>query len=157
MKLRGRVETAEHRRTPVWAHVFVRIRQSVVIAARDVNAGETFASGMLEVKQQTLPLGTHNTIAEPAQAVGRTALRRIRAGDAVRTEWLAAPAAVQRGQAVEVEVRSGRSSIRFRAEAVSNAQLGEMVALRNPVTGKRFRAVATAPGQAEMTVSKEGQ
>jgi flagella basal body P-ring formation protein FlgA len=154
---RGRIETSEHRRAPVWAHVFVRVRQSVLVAVRDVNLGEALSPRVLEMRLQALPFGTRNTIADPAQAVGQTALRRIRAGEVVRREWLAAPAVVQRGQAVDVEVRSGRSSLRFRAEAVSNAQLGEMVALRNPVSGKRFRAVATAPGQAEMDVGREGQ
>jgi flagella basal body P-ring formation protein FlgA len=154
---RGRIETSDHRRAPVWAHVFVRVRQSVVVAVRDVSLGEALSPRVLEVRQMSLPLGTRNTIADPAQAAGQKALRRIRAGEVVRREWLVTPAVIQRGQAVDVEVRSGRSCLRFRAEAVSNAQLGEMVALRNPVSGKRFRAVATAPGQAEMDVGQEGQ
>lgn len=54
---------------------------------------------------------------------------------------------VERGDPVEVEVRSGGVRLAFRAAAESGGRAGEAVLVRNPASGQRFRAVVEARGK----------
>jgi hypothetical protein len=48
---------------------------------------------------------------------------------------------------VAVEVRSGAALLKFEAAAESGGKAGELVAMRNPANGARFRARVVAKGK----------
>jgi hypothetical protein len=50
------------------------------------------------------------------------------------------PPEIQRGDKVEVRVISGSVLLKFEAEAVSSAHVGESVIVMNPESGRRFVA-----------------
>jgi hypothetical protein len=55
--------------------------------------------------------------------------------------------AVERGQAIQVEVARGGVHLGFEASAESSGHIGEAVVLRNPANGQRLRGVVTAEGK----------
>ena len=56
-------------------------------------------------------------------------------------------AAVRRGEAVTVEVRSGAARLSFAAQAESAGRAGDSVMIRNPQTGRLFSAKVEATGK----------
>lgn len=54
---------------------------------------------------------------------------------------------VERGDAVAVEVHSGAALVKFEAAAESGGKAGDLVLLRNPANGARFRARVVAKGK----------
>ncbi len=57
------------------------------------------------------------------------------------------PREVERGDQVSVEVRSGAAVLKFEAAAESGGKQGEVVAVRNPLSGARFEARVEAKGK----------
>ena len=155
---RGWVESAAtSRRTTVWAHVFIRTPRATLVALRPIRAGETIAADAVQSKVRMVPLSALSGISEPASVIGKTARRLIHQGEELRPEMVSEPQVVQRGQAVDVRVGNGNFSIRLLAQAESSARAGEYVVLRNPKSGKLFRARATSSGRAEMDLSQEAR
>ncbi len=154
---RGWVQSGEHRRTPVWAHVFVRVPKTIVVAAHDIQAGEIIGPEGVRARLGLFPLARDAEPLRTGSVIGKQARSRIHLGQELRPELLASPQIVRKGQAVEVGVLSGSFSLRFRATAETGARAGEMVTLRNPDSGKRFRALATGPGKAQMDLSQEAK
>lgn len=57
------------------------------------------------------------------------------------------PREVERGDVVAVEVASGAAVLKFEAAAESGGKAGELVTVRNPAGGARFRARVVAKGK----------
>jgi hypothetical protein len=64
-----------------------------------------------------------------------------------RVKLEAPPREVERGDAVAVEVRSGSALLKFDGAAESGGKAGEVVSVRNPANGARFRARVVAKGK----------
>jgi hypothetical protein len=60
--------------------------------------------------------------------------------------------AVDRGDPVRVEIRSGLVRLSFEAQAESAGSIGEMVLLKNPLNGQRFQA--RVEGKGKVSVKK---
>jgi hypothetical protein len=65
---------------------------------------------------------------------------------------LTQPLAVHRGEAVRVDVASGPARLHFEAVAESDAREGDFVALKNPLSGKTFRAKVGAGGKVSVVI-----
>lgn len=57
------------------------------------------------------------------------------------------PREVERGDVVAVEVASGAALLKFEAAAESGGKAGDLVVVRNPANGARFRARVVAKGK----------
>jgi flagella basal body P-ring formation protein FlgA len=152
---RGWVEWGEHRRVRVWAHVFVRVPKTVLVTARDLRPGEVITPEAVREYQRLAPVSGASHFTDLASVIGKQVRSRIRQGQELRTEMLMAAQVVQKGEGVEVRVTSGLSSLCLRATADSTARAGELVMLRNPLSGKRFRALAIEPGKAQLNLNRE--
>ncbi len=64
-----------------------------------------------------------------------------------RVKLEAPPREVERGDAVAVEVRSGSALLKFDGAAESGGKAGDVVSVRNPANGARFRARVVAKGK----------
>ncbi|MGH9658975.1 MAG: flagellar basal body P-ring formation chaperone FlgA, partial [Bryobacteraceae bacterium] len=80
-------------------------------------------------------------------AVGLIPRRRIAAGQPVAEAALSRPLDVARGDEVTVEVRNGRAQLEFRATAESAGRAGDLISLKNPSSGKRFRGRVAGKGR----------
>lgn len=141
---RGFVQYTETRRVAVWARVSVRVEYRAVVLRHDVPAGTMIDETALRVDTRT-GSPRHETIAGAMAAgiedvAGRALRQPLRAGAEVPLALLIESPAVHRGESVHVEIQSGSALLRFEAIAQTDARAGELTDMRNPLTGKTFRA-----------------
>jgi flagella basal body P-ring formation protein FlgA len=77
----------------------------------------------------------------------------VKAGSAIPLAILADAPTVRKGDPVTVEVESGRARLLFEAVAEASACDGEIVALRNPSSGKTFKARLEAGSTALLVIA----
>ena len=137
---RGYVRYTSTRRSPVWARVSVSQRLSAVVAARDLAPNVPIVAAALRVEVRTGPVVRERVAVRMEDVMGRILNRPLKAGSLIPLSALSQAPAVRRGDSVKVEVRSGPARIFLDAVAEKEARDGEMVELRNPVSGRIFRA-----------------
>lgn len=148
----GFVRYAGHRRFTVWAKVRVRVMAPVVIAAEDLQARHPIEAAQLRLEtREAFPAeGLVRTI---EAAVARLPRHTIRAGAVLPIEELDPAPAVTRGDTVKVEVWSGATHLELEGLAEGAAAVGQSVAIRNPVSKRRF--LARVEGQGRASVGRE--
>ncbi len=149
---RGFVRYGDTLRMPVWARVTVQRRVVAVVAAKDLALNAPLDRAALRVESVAVPLDSERMAARLEDVMGRVARKPIRAGEPIPLAILVSPAVVHKGDPVKVEVRSGTARLVFDAVAESAAGSGEMVELRNPDSGKTFRARVAESGRAVIVV-----
>ncbi|MBZ5575923.1 MAG: flagellar basal body P-ring formation chaperone FlgA [Acidobacteriia bacterium] len=148
----GFVRYGGGRRFAVWAKVQVRVSAPVVVAAEELKPGRPIEAAQVRLEtRDDFPQTGFVTALE--EAVGKLPWRSILAGARVPAQILHAAPDVAPGDTVTVEVWSGAAYLRFEARAEGAARVGQRVALRNPVSGKRFFARVEAKGR--VSVGKE--
>jgi len=138
---RGFVSYGETLRMRIWARVEVRRRLDAVVAVADLALNVPIDAAHLRLETVSAPIGPDRQVAQHIeQVLGRIPKKTVSAGSTIPLAILDIPPTVRRGDAVKVEVLSGPARIQIDAVAESAARDGEMVQLRNPSTGKIFRA-----------------
>jgi flagella basal body P-ring formation protein FlgA len=153
---RGYVKYAETRKAPYWARVAVTVRRSVVVAGTDLPLNTTIKENSLRI-ETTTGMPDRALVATRIEEVrGRALTRSVKAGSVIPLSILADLPTIRRGDPVTVEVQSGSARLMFDAVAEGAAREGEMVELRNPASGKTFKARANRGSKASVTLA-EGQ
>lgn len=153
---RGRVRSASGRSTPVWARVKVGVKRRALVARRDLAAARPIEAEDVEERQVELfPRGSWRPLGRQ-QVVGATPRRKIRAGEVLGADLVRLAPEVKRGDAVEVEVRSGGARLVLEARAETAGRRGDAVLARNPATGRRFRATVEGPGRLAVDMGEKG-
>jgi flagella basal body P-ring formation protein FlgA len=83
------------------------------------------------------------------------ARRTIATGSAITPDVLQAPNAVNRGDEVAVRVTAGVTQLSLAVRAESSGGVGEVVYLKNPVSGKLFRGVVEGKDQVSVAAPSE--
>jgi flagella basal body P-ring formation protein FlgA len=152
---RGYVSFAGTKRFPIWARVRLAVRSEQLVAAMAIRAGETLRAE--QVRTETVKQFAF--LDQPAvtldAAIGRVARRTIAAGSAITSEVLQAPNAVNRGDEVAVRVTAGVTQLSLAVRAESSGGIGDVVYLKNPVSGKLFRGVVEGKDQVSVTAQSE--
>jgi flagella basal body P-ring formation protein FlgA len=105
------------------------------------------------VEERTGPPPREKIAASLADVAGRQVTRSIKSGDVIPMAALTAAWDIRRGDPIRVEVRSGEAHLSFDAIAESPAREGDMVEIRNPGSGKIFRARLEQNGRAVIVLS----
>jgi flagella basal body P-ring formation protein FlgA len=145
---RGYVRYAEIHRFDIWARVKISAPMSRVVAVEAIPPGQPIAAA--EVKVETVddfPL-SNDAARSLDEVVGRVPRWTLATGHAVLRTELSEPIDVKAGDVVEVYVKSGHAHLKFEALAEGSGRRGEMIALRNPKSGKTFRGRVEAEGKA---------
>jgi len=100
----------------------------------------------------SVPLDAEHLAPGVDAVLGRVTKKPIHAGEPIPLAILATPPVIRRGDAIKVEVRSGAARLVFDAVAQTEARDGEIVELRNPESGRTFRARAAESGRAVIVV-----
>ena len=150
---RGYVKYADTRRAPCWARVALNTRYAVVVADRDLPVNSPINPASLRVENRTGPFQRSKTAMRIEEVAGRVADRAIRAGETIPLAILAVPPEVRRGDPVTVDVQSGFAHLQFDAVAESSANEGDVIELRNPASGKTFRAKLNSGSRAVLVVA----
>ncbi len=144
---RGRIRYGAGRTYPVWARVRLRVERVHVVARRALAAGRPIEADAIEVRTSEGFPFEEAAPASIAEVAGRSPRRAIPAGQPIEARNLVAPREVEAGASVKVEARAGLARIAIEARAESSGRAGDKVVVRNPATGKRFRAVVLAKGK----------
>jgi flagella basal body P-ring formation protein FlgA len=153
---RGYISYGPARRFSVWARVKVSRTMPRVIAAESLVAGKPVARENVRLETgDEFPL--RNDIAQSLEEViGRMPHRAVRAGLPVLRSDLAEAFQVARGDTVEVTVISGAAQLELEAVAEASGRQGDVISVRNPRSGKMFRARIEGKGRAIVMVGATG-
>jgi flagella basal body P-ring formation protein FlgA len=148
----GFVRYAGGRHFAVWAKVRVRLATPVVVAAEDLKPGQAIDAAQLklETREDVFP---RETVQALSGVAGKVPRRPIRAGTVVSAEALGPAPDVARGDTVQVEVRIGSARLALDGLVESSAFTGQRVAVRNPISNKRF--LARVEGKGRVSVRPE--
>jgi len=137
---RGEVLYHGSRKFSVWARVKVSATMTRVVATQLILPGQNVAAEQVRLETyDDFPL--RNDIARNLEeVVGRMPRRPIRVGLPLFRSDLIEPLQVQRGDLVDVTAISGAAQLRMPALAETQGRQGDLISLKNPRTGKIFRA-----------------
>jgi flagella basal body P-ring formation protein FlgA len=144
---RGRLNYGAGRSVPVSAKVRLWVVEARVVAATDLPALKPIRADQIAIQsREEFPFG-----AAPARSIGQVAgqapRRLIRAGQPILPGFLTAAKEVERGETVAVRVSSGATQLKFKGHAESGGHTGEFILVRNPASGKTFRARIEGTGK----------
>lgn len=149
----GFVRYAANRRFTIWARVKISVPAERVVAKADLPAGKPISAAAVEVVRRDEFPAAAAFATTTEDVIGRLPRLLIRAGTAIRASQLENPKEVLRGDTVTVEVHDGRASLKLEAEAEAAGAIGQFISVRNPTSGKRFRARVEAKGLVSVNAS----
>ena len=145
---RGDVVYGDNRRFAIWARVRIAVPCIKAFAADSLRPGHLIQSSQLRLQPgECFPDASGNALT-PEQFVGMVPLRSLAKGDEVRSDLVAPPNEVNRGEMVEIEVHSGAARLAFIGRAESNGRRGDLIAVRNPDSKALFHARVTGKDKA---------
>jgi flagella basal body P-ring formation protein FlgA len=131
----------------VWAKVKVLVTAARVVAAEELKVGRPIASAQLRIETREEAPGTEAYAIAIEDVAGRVARRAIAAGAAIRLPWTEAAKDVLTGDTVRVDVTNGGAHLEFEAQAQGSGSVGQIIAVLNPVSKKRFPARVEGKGK----------
>ena len=152
----GFVRYAGNRRFAIWARVRVRVTVERVIARADLHPGNVITPEQVSVAAREEFPESASFPRSMEEVAGRVPRLLIRAGSALRGAQLEAPKDVLRGDTVIAQVHAGRASLQLEAQAQGSGSAGESILVRNPVSGKNFRARVVARGLVSVNAAARG-
>lgn len=123
--------------------VEVSITLPVVVAARPINKGQTIRAEDVMLEERDFFHIDRIAVTEPPAVVGQVSRRLIRKGEMVHHRDLRERPLVQRGDVVTIVSEVGRFRIRTVVKALDSGTYGEVIEVRNEVSGERLQAVVT--------------
>jgi flagella basal body P-ring formation protein FlgA len=145
---RGYVLYDSTRRFAVWARVRISATMPRVVAVEPLLAGKPVRKEQVRLETYDDFPVRNDTARGLEEVIGRIPRRVIRAGLPVFRSDLADAFQVERGDLVEVTVISGAAQLALGAIAELSGRQGDVIPLRNPRSGKLFRARVEARGKA---------
>jgi flagella basal body P-ring formation protein FlgA len=150
----GAVLFAGTRRFAIWATVTVRVAVPRILAVADLRPGQPVAAAQLAAEtREEFPTALPFAL-RIDQVAGRWPRLAIRAGSAIRTDQLEQAREVMRGSTVHVDVRDGAARLELDAVAEASGDAGEFIPVRNPSSGRRFRARVEASGRVSVDAAQ---
>ena len=145
---RGLLSYAPGKSVPVWAKIRASISVSRAVAAEVLPALKTIASNQVRVETADVFPLTEATLLDLKDIIGKAPRRSLRSGQVLTKDLLTDALEVERGAHIAVQAQSGGAMLRFSAVALSGGRRGETILLRNPSSGRNFKAEIISKGQA---------
>jgi flagella basal body P-ring formation protein FlgA len=142
---RGYVRYTSTRKMPVWARVSVSRTLTAVVADRDLVANTPIPADALRIETRKGAVAVQDVATHLEDVVGRLPKLGLKAGVPIPLSVLMKAPDVRRGETVQVQVLCGTARLQLSAIAERDGHSGEMVDLRNPSSGKVFRAKLDGP------------
>jgi flagella basal body P-ring formation protein FlgA len=159
---KGYVSYAGTRRFAVWVNARIAIRETHLVSSVPLRVGEPAIYGQLHLETYDGPLLREKAFTSLSQISNLVARRDIPAGATLRADMFEIPKEVERGDLVTVLIENGAAHIETQGIAGQAGRRGEIIAVRNPKTGRPYRAriedkgtVLVVPGGASGIVGEE--
>ncbi|HYL77308.1 MAG TPA: flagellar basal body P-ring formation chaperone FlgA [Bryobacteraceae bacterium] len=144
---RGRLLYDGQRSMAIWAKVRITVIGRQFVATEAISAGVAIrAEQVKEIETRQFPF-LEPTPAAIGDIAGKIARRNIAAGEKILMRVLEAPQQVRSGEPVHVKVVDGLTMLSFDAIAQGGGKTGDPIWVRNPASGKTFRAVIEQKGK----------
>ncbi|HBK47582.1 MAG TPA: flagella basal body P-ring formation protein FlgA [Xanthomonadaceae bacterium] len=124
----------------------VRRNQNVLVLNRGISAGETIGPADITIEKRDAARIVGAALANPADAVGKTARRVLSAGSLLSASDLASQRLVRRGDTVELISRRGGLEVRMSGRALSDGGENERVTVENASSRKVVQGTVEAGG-----------
>jgi len=111
--------------------VRVTVLKNVVVAARALSNNSIIEAGDLAMAEADIAAVGNDTLTNPADAIGRTAIRNLSAGSIVPRSALRLPMAIRSGETVRIEIVGVGFTVSSEATAMQNGATGDTIRLRN--------------------------
>lgn len=151
-RLWGRSSVGVRCANPAWmiyVPVTVQVTGSYLVAARPLPSGQTLTDNDFNAATGDLTQLPAGIVQDPAQALGRTLIGGLAAGQAVRTDMLRAPAVIQQGQNVRLVAKGRGFEVTAEGKALTQGLLGQVVQVRSP-SGQTVSGIARTGGIVEI-------
>ncbi len=153
---RGYVQYTSARRFSVWARVKISASMPRVVAIEPLTPGKSIEKSQVRLETSDgFPL-RNDAARSLEEVIGRTPRRAVRSGFPVLRSDLAEAFQVERGDTVEVTAVAGAAQLALQAVAEASGRQGDVISLRNPSSGKIFRARIEGKGRAIVLVTPSG-
>ena len=152
---RGRVVTRDGNTFPTWVRLYISTLREEVVAKRDLNPGDRIGSDDIAIAtRRVIPLNAKAapSLAEITDHIPRS---RIAAGTRINTQMLRLPFDVEVNESISVQILAEGVQLKLPAISQGRGRIGDWIWLKQTVTGKRMRAIITAPGQALIEAGHE--
>ncbi|KLJ02724.1 flagellar basal body P-ring formation chaperone FlgA [Luteimonas sp. FCS-9] len=115
----------------LYVPVRVRRSQTVLVLARGVASGQTIAADDIVAERRDGARVAGAAVADPADAIGRSARRTLLAGSVLTAGDLVAPRLVRRGDTIALVARQAGIEVRMAGRALGDAGERERVSVEN--------------------------
>jgi flagella basal body P-ring formation protein FlgA len=144
---RGYVRYGEARHFDIWAKVRITAMMTRVVAAANIPSGKPIQATQLRLETiEDSPLD-ETIVRDLPDAVGFLAKTPLRKAAVIRKNQIEPQPDVERGDLVTVYVFEGAAHLSLEARAQQSGAVGAMILVRNPTSGKDFRAQVTGKDQ----------
>lgn len=126
--------------------VKVRRNQNVLVLNRGIAAGETITSTDITIERRDAARIAGAALANPADAIGKSARRMLPAGTLLGSGDVIAPRLVRRGDVVALVARRGGLEVRMSGRALSDAGQDERVSVENASSRRIVQGTVDASG-----------
>lgn len=136
---------------PGWQVEYVvraELSAEVVVAVERIAAARPIAAHEVALERRVLSAGA-TPLSSVDAVVAQSSRRSIRAGQLVDAALLQAPVLVQRGRRVAIVARNGNVAVSTEGEALASGRRGDIVEVRNTVSGSVIRARVSAENMVE--------
>jgi flagella basal body P-ring formation protein FlgA len=126
--------------------VKVRRNQDVLVLNRGIAAGETISLADISIEKRDASRIAGAALANPVDAVGKTARRVLSAGTLLSANDVVSPRLVKRGDTVELVSRRNGLEVRMTGRALSDAGQDERVSVENASSRRIVQGTVDASG-----------
>lgn len=133
-----------------WRYEFIvraQVSARIAVMASELAAGKILADEDVLLERHDIS-GVADSISDPADAVGMSGKRTLRAGEIVRKGLLSSPTMVKRGEPVRIVARQEQIEVSMAGEALDAGARGDTVRVRN-ANGTVLRARVTGAATVE--------
>ena len=149
---RGFVRYGDNAKFQIWARVKVRVPVTRLVAVEVLRQGAPIRASQVKLAMLYDFPSIRVTPTSEAIAVGYIPRRNIPANSPVWADALDPPMEIVKGDRVAVTVRSGLAVLSLNVEAMTSGRTGDAISLKNPSSGKLFRARIDGPNAASVQV-----
>ena len=118
----------------------------VVVPVRPIKMDEQIENGDVTTDRIVLFDLKQPYATNPADVIGKAAIRPLAPQSPIRLTTLRHPFAVHKGDRVTIEARQGGLSIQTVGITKSHGEMGQSITVSNVDSGKEVRAIVVAPG-----------
>jgi len=154
---RGVVRYMGGRRFGIWASVKIRVQGMRVVAAENIPAGKPVQANQLKTESAEVYPNPRIAPLTVESIAGNTVRLPVAAGTVITPSMVEAPTEVQRGDTVQVEVKSGAALLKLEGTAESTGRHGEPIRVHTLVNGKTFSARVTGKDRVVVATTVESR